>query len=106
MKMKKKSFQKNESVQLFEETKTKSFIMVLIENGIHPINGTYEAIASVFGSSDPSLANTACTPLYLQTNCKRVQWTDLPENWKSAFQKIMADWDESNPKKIKGLMKV
>jgi hypothetical protein len=94
---------KHESCRLYQERKDKSYLLVITENGLH--NGAYEAIANVYYGPDPSLCSTSVSPLYLLNHCRRVQWSDLPDEWQRAFRVWMGEWDQF-PEQIRGLWRV
>ena len=81
------------------ERKDKSYLLVIMENGLH--NGAIEAIANVYYGPEPSLCSTAVSPLFLLNHCRRVQWSDLSDEWQRAFRFWMEEWDHS-PEQIRG----
>lgn len=60
------------------------------------------AVANALAGSTPSLCSTGVSPEFLRNCCTRVAWSDVPEIWQNAFKRIMENWDESNPAKIRG----
>jgi hypothetical protein len=91
----------NEGYRLYQEKAMKSFLMIIMENGKNG-SGSWDAIANVYGGSTPSLCSTGASPDYLKNCCRRVQWSDLPEEWKRAFLAYMTE----KPEDIRGLWHV
>lgn len=91
---------KNEVCRLYQERKQKSFLIVFPDqtNG----KGDYDAIANAYDGPNPSLCGVTVGPLYLLNCCRRVQWSDLPENWQRAFRNII----EGTPETIRGFWKI
>ena len=93
---------KNEGCRLYQERQTKSYILVIIENG-RSSSGHWDAVGNVMNDSKPCLAGCSASDMYLHNRCKRVQWSDLSEEWKNAFLAYMGDWDQKQPEQIRGL---
>ncbi len=94
---------KNDSMRLYQEKTDKSFILVLVENGID--GGTYDAIGNAYEGPNPGLASTGVGPLYLLNRCRRVEWSELPTEWKRAFQ-YWLDSDDTKPETVRGFWRV
>lgn len=96
----------NDQCRIYFEKRDKSYMLVLTECGKH--GDKYDVVANVQSSSNPNLCSCSCTIGYLRSYCKRVQWSDLPVEWKKAFRNIMRNnqWDVTNPKRIKGFWKM
>ena len=95
---------KNDGCRLYQERKDKSFILVITENGRNS-QGDFGALGNVYEDSSPCLASTQVSPVYLHDRCRRVQWSDLPDEWRRAFGLWMEEWDQP-PKQIRGFWQV
>ncbi len=96
---------KNDSMRLYQENVDKSFILVLTGNGVH--GGTYDAIGNaLYSGSSPSLASTGVGPIYLLNRCRRVEWSDLPQEWKRAFQYWLNCEPATKPESVRGFWRV
>ena len=67
--------------------------------------GAFGALANVYEDASPCLATTLVSPVYLYERCRRVQWSDLSEEWQRAFLLWMEDWDQP-PEQIRGFWQV
>lgn len=63
--------------------------------------GMIDCIGNAYAAPGPSLASTSVDPGYLR-RCKRVQWSDLPQDFKNAFKHWLIDPPES----IRGFWKI
>src|ERR1700688_4903305 len=90
---------RNDVCRLYREKKDKSFLLVF-----NPTNacGNHDAIGNAIAGADPCLASCSVSPDYLLTNCRRVQWSDLPKDWQRSFRL----WLTTPPKRLRGLWKV
>lgn len=93
----------NDCCRLYQERKDKSYILVIVENGFR--NGAYECIANVYSGPNPSLCSTSVSPHYILNQCRRVQWSDLSEEWQRAFRLWMEEWDQSS-EQIRGFWRI
>lgn len=93
---------KNEECRLYKERKG-AYLLVFL--GDKCPDGSYEAVGEVLIDNDPNvprLASTSVSTWHLYSKCKRVQWSDIPEQW----QKALKEWLVGNPKDIRGLWKI
>ncbi len=89
---------KDEVMRLYRE-RDGSYMMVDVPIGR---DGTYAAIANALEGPEPSLATTGVSPSYLlQAGCKRVQWSELPREWKAAFLYWLS-FDKIKPRDVRG----
>ena len=91
---------KNDNVRIYQD-KDKSYFIVYPDqvNG----KGMMDALANVHEGSSPTLCGCGVSPSYIYANrLKRQQWSDLPENWKIAFNYHLSD----PPENIRGFWKV
>lgn len=102
---------KNEDARLYRERKSGAYLMVITANGRNR-DGTWDAIANVYEDrSDPCLSSTGASDRYLHLRCKRVEWSELPEEWKEAFLCRMEGWEEdgsdaTNPEDVRGFWRI
>ncbi len=54
----------------------------------HP-QGLMEGAVNVYPGKSPSLCWGSASPEYLIKECKRVYWTDLPNEWQDAFTQYL-----------------
>jgi hypothetical protein len=63
-------------------------------------NAAYDGIANVMEGPTPSLGSCRVGRNYMyDKGCKRVQWSELPEEWQVAFQYWLGD---TKPEDIRG----
>lgn len=96
---------KDERVRLYFERKQKSYLLIDLDateqrRKAH-LSG-YEGLANVLYGSMPSLCSTEISAMYLYRHCRRVQWSDMPEEW----QKAMAERLCEAPENYRGLWRV
>jgi hypothetical protein len=94
-----------DSCRLYLDRTDSSYVLVIVENGQNG-QGHWDCIANVQQGSNPTLCSTGCSPEFLRTRCKRVEWSELPEVWQKAFRSMMRDWDVTDPAKIRGFWKL
>lgn len=108
-------FKKNEEYRLYKELKKeyKGTYLLIDVDSYH--NGNYDCICELLSEYDPDnpiLTHTTCSDSYLitwgaGTNVKRIEWNELPENWRKAFMSFHFDFEpKEDPYSIKGLWKV
>ncbi len=61
-------------------------------------NGAYDAIGNVMAGPRPSLGSCRVSSDWLASGVKRVQWSELPEEWQAAFR----PWLDAEPEDIRG----
>lgn len=97
---------KNDGERLYQEKSDKSYILVCVENGQNG-SGKWDAVANAYEGPNPSLCTVGVDALFLLNCCRRVEWSDLPDNWKNALQNYMTQGGDSwNPNEVRGLWKV
>jgi len=104
---------KNEGFRLYFERKAKTYLLVEIptpeelkeeRKGGYYRKG-YEGVGEVLVNNNPenpALCSCNPSPDYLYKNCRRAQWSDMPEIW----QKALAKWINGEPTDYRGLWKV
>ncbi len=92
---------KNDTARLYRE-RNGSYLMVFPEP--RETDGCYDAIANMMHGDQPCLGTSSVHPAYLQ-GCKRVEWAELPDIWKRAFNKWF-DLDKQYPETIRGLWRI
>lgn len=94
---------KNEVARIYRDKDKKSFFIIFLDERYrYPNNGNYEALANVYDGPNPSLCNTGVSLSYICNNwLKRMQWDELPKNWRGAFRHYIGD-----PRKIRGFWRV
>jgi hypothetical protein len=98
---------KNDELRLYKDKKQKGvYFMLLVCNGFG--RGGYDAIANAYTGASPSLCGTSISPNFLaRTWPKRIEWRELPEEWKAAFAAYLSEDDEPfQPEKYRGLWRV
>lgn len=82
-----------------------AYVLVFTEGRLR---GLMDAIANVYPGSRPSLCGTSVSNnWFARTWPKRVEWTDMPEEWQRALARYMHDDEHPfEPEKIRGLWKV
>jgi len=103
---------KNEGFRIYFERKDKTYLLVVIptleeleeeRKGGYYRKG-YEGVGEVMVNNNPDnpkLCSCNPSPGYLR-NCRRVQWTDMPEVWQDALK----SWINGHPKDYRGFWKV
>lgn len=67
--------------------------------------GKYTALANVYAGPEPSLCGTSIgRDWFASVWPTRVEWTDLPDEWKRAFAKYLDD--DERPESIRGFWRV
>jgi hypothetical protein len=69
----------------------------------------HEALANVYPGSEPSLVGTSIGRDYFsRTWPKRVDWSDLPEEWQEAFVEYLSRGEDTpfDPASVRGLWRV
>jgi hypothetical protein len=94
---------KNEECRIYQE-RGKNYLLVIVENGLNGA-GNYDCIVNATDGPKPNLCSTTCSPEFLLNRCRRVQWSDLTEEWKLAFIQVMREWNHSDPAEIRGFWK-
>lgn len=95
---------KNEIMRIYRE-RDGGYIFLNVADGPN-IWGRYDAIVNVHAGPRPSLCSGGVCMDYIRQNwLKRVQWSDLPEEWQSAFRPWLHA-DSLAPDQIRGFWKV
>jgi hypothetical protein len=98
---------KNEQARIYFEPKERAYLAIWpVETW--PSRGSlfYSATANALNGSCPSLCGCNVEVGYLR-RCKRVQWSDLPREWKQAFREYFSRGGEKfNPRSIRGFRRV
>lgn len=92
---------RDETYRLYRD-RDGSYILIDVESRS---GGTYEGLANVYEGASPSLGTTGISTGYFAENWPtRVEWGQLPEEWKAAF---MGRFDEPlEPETIRGFWRV
>jgi hypothetical protein len=95
---------KNDQMRLYRD-KQNAYVLVFVDD---ERRGLHDALANVYDGSSPSLCGTQVSDRwFVQTWPKRVEWSDLPTEWKEAFMRYMDDDEHPfRPEEIRGLWKV
>ena len=81
---------KNEGLRIYQERDGTFFLFDPVTN---------EGIANVLTGKEPSLGSCMISPEFIyRKRCKRVQWTELPDEWRRAFR----HWLINRPEEIRG----
>ncbi len=84
----------NEGFRLYKE-RDEAYLML----DIPAQGGYYSAIANAFKGPEPSLGSCSVALNFTYVKgCKRVQWSELPKEWKAAF----IQWINVKPKDVRG----
>lgn len=95
---------KDDTARIYQE-RNGAYLLVLTGSG-YGYSG-YDAIVNVLSYTKgdyPSLGSSGVNRSFL-LKCKRVEWSELPQNWKDAFLQRMREWDEK-PEEVRGFWKV
>ena len=87
------SFPRQRSVVSLYREKGEQYVLVLNANGINN-GGSYDCVANVRHVDYPCLAPVCCGRDYLRT-LRRIEWSELPEDWQVAFTRYLNDPPES-----------
>lgn len=82
--------------RLYQENLDKSFILVITENGLDS-KGCHDCVANAIQGPNPNLCGTSASIGYLMGRCHRVEWSELPDNWKREFLWWIREWDTPKP---------
>ena len=94
---------KNEGLRVYYEGGQRAYLLMNPERERGSFD--YEGVGEVMVDNDPSnpiLAVTGISPMHIYQKCRRVEWSDMPEVWKSAF----LEWLEREPEEIRGLWRL
>lgn len=91
---------KNDGGRIYKDKKERGYFIIFMDLE-HLQFGGYEAIANVLVGDSPSLGTCTISPNYLANKWpKRVEWSELPEEWQRAFRPWLGD--DVTPESIRG----
>jgi hypothetical protein len=89
---------KNEGYRLYRE-RDGSHVLV-VPDAVQRGTGHLDAIGNAFAGPTPTLASTSVSREWLlDAGVKRVQWSELTEEWQAAFRRWL---DDEKPEDIRG----
>lgn len=102
---------KNDVARLYREPDG-SYLMLNTADG-RGTNGCWEAIANAHPGSNPSLCSCSVSDRYIyEWGLKRVEWSELPPEWQSAFRRWLDSAQELGspldlrPERIRGFWRI
>lgn len=88
---------KNDGIRVYRE-RCGAYVLVFPEQ-VQRSNGHLDAVGNVHGGDHPSLASTSVSrEWFLNAGVKRVQWSEIPEDW----QRALSRWFDGKPEGIRG----
>jgi len=89
---------KDEGLRIYRE-RCGSYLLLDPDSKHSSFPGAYDATGNVFPGPRPSLGSTTVRANYIfQGGVKRVQWSEIPEEWQEAFRR----WLDAEPETIRG----